>query len=131
MIMRTITDHSLRKVSGIDRLLHDNEEMLAELCEQYARRYLKATILDIDYLIEILCVTAVVQHPQLGRYTMITDCAFMHLDGSPILAIELRDDTRSNSEKATVVVADVRLEGNCMSLGFIVNTVDDFYARIL
>ncbi len=114
------------KHSEIERLTISNEVLLSELYGRCKRRYLEATILDNDYLIEILRVCTIVKHPHLGRYTMITDCAFMEIDNKPVLAVELRD-TRSDYEGVTVVVAEVRLEGNPLSLGFIVNRVEDFY----
>lgn len=118
------------KITGNRPFTISNEVLLSELYGQCRRRYLEATILDNEYLVEILSVCAIVKHPHLGRYTTITDCALMEIDNKPVLAVELRD-TRSDFEGVTVVVAEVRLEGNPMSLGFIVNRVEDFYKKIL
>jgi len=108
-----------------------NEVLLSEMYGQCRRRYLEVTILDNDYLVEILRVCAIVKHPHLGRYTTITDCAFMEIDNKPVLAVEFRDTRPADLEDVTVVVAEVRLEGNPLSLGFIVESVEDFYKKFL
>lgn len=115
---------------GIQQLVIENEEILTEKYGISRRRYLEAAFLDNRYLIEIIRVYAVVKHSDICRYTEVTDCAFMAVDGKSVLTVELREK-RSESELVTVVIAEVRLEGKRMLLGFIVDQVENFYKMIL
>ncbi len=114
----------------IQQIIMSNEKQIAEELGRDKRRYLETTILDNDYMIEIIRMFAVVEHPNLGKYTAVTDCAFMTLDGRSVLAVDLRGQ-KANVENVTVVIAEVRLEGKITVLGFIVDRVEDFYSKIL
>lgn len=97
--------------------------------DSFAGKYLLVNILDNDYLIEIVRVLNVLEDTHIARYTTITNCAFMHVQGETVLAVELRNE-KSNAREVKVVVAEVILEGNIMLLGFIVDRAEDFYEKI-
>ncbi len=90
---------------------------------------LKVSFLDITHTIEIINVKYTIKHSDIARFTMVTDCAFMQFEGKPILAIELRD-VKQDNKNVKVVVAEARLAGKDLLLGFIVNHVEEFYKKL-
>ena len=93
------------------------------------RVFIKVSFLNISHTIEIIRVKYVVKHSDIARYTAVTDCAFMNLEGTSVLAIELRK-IRYDNAHVKVVVAETRVAGKELLLGFIVNDVHDFYKRL-
>ncbi len=115
---------------GIQQLIIDNEEILNNKYGITRRRYLETAFLDNRYLIEIIGVHAIVNDSDICRYTEVTDCAFMPVEGKSVLAVELRDK-KSITDLVTVIIAEVRLEGKRMLMGFIVKHLDEFYKKVL
>ena len=124
-------------LTGFENKLYHARHLLADVSDweeqdygQYERRYLPMTLLDNDYLLEIIRVHSTIDHPNIARYTEYIGCAFIRIEEKNVLVVDLRDN-KANEENVPVVIAEVRLEGRVMPFGFIVNTLDNFFKKIL
>jgi len=93
------------------------------------KSYIEARFLDTDHRFEIVGITGIMQRSDITKYTGITRCAFITVEGKSVLAIELRDEN-NRSEDAVIVVARVCSEGSETRLGFIVSDCEEFLMHV-
>lgn len=108
----------------------EEEDCAEDYYGRYERSYLPVNMLDNDYLLEIVRLNGVIDHPDIARYTQYIGCAFIRVEEKNVLVVDLRD-SKENRGNVPVILAEVRLEGKEMLFGFIVDHLKKFFKKIL
>jgi hypothetical protein len=94
-------------------------------------KFIDLQILDYTYRLKILGEVRILKDKKVEKYQRMARCGFVKDHGKSILVFDLRKNSEKLFEEhVTVVVAETMRNFVVLPIGFIVETIEDFFQKL-